>query len=120
MDAKKYEMFPHKLADVKNENVKDLIPLQGVYAIGQLETDLGYDSVGIVGKEFRHLRDVPKFEGVYEVDVLDCDSRKKCILFIWEYNNVPLWHRGYVCYQNDEWAMGIAKAAYEEKKQIGL
>lgn len=118
MSAKKYEMFPHKLADVNNKNLKDLILLQGVYAIGQLETDLGFDCMGIVGKDFTNVDDIPEFDGVYEVDVLGCDKRRKCILYIWKSMLGCFRHRGYVCYKGDEWAIGIAKAAYKDKKQF--
>ena len=76
--------FPYQLADANNERIKDMTLFDSVYAIGQLETDLGFDILGIVGDAFPKSSDIPQYEGVYEVNVVGAQEGKKCRMYIWK------------------------------------
>ena len=117
MEQKK---FPYQLADANNESIKDMTLFNSVYAIGQLETDLGFDILGIVGNDFPKSSDIPQYEGVYEVSVVGAQEGKKCLMYIWKAEGLGYRHRGYVVYADDTDEklnfLEIAKKAYAEKR----
>lgn len=112
--------FPYQLADAHNENVEDITLFDSVYAIGQLETDLGFDILGIVGTDFKSYKDIPQYEGVYEVNVVGAQEGKKCLMYIWKAEGLGYRHRGYVVYADDTDKklnfLEIAEKAYAEKR----